>query len=522
MNFSIFKIFAVCFVFLLSGTVIIAQDEQENQVKKVEILHANSLEYDEYTGVKAKRLLGEVVFRHEEAYMFCDSAWFFDNSNTIQAYNNVRIKQGDTILLVGKYLEYDGNSKIAKMRDSVVLKHNKSFLLTDSLDYDRNLDMAYYFEGGKMYDGDNRLFSRRGYYYTKLKDYYAVDTVVLKNPQYNIYSDTLRYNTDSAIAFFYGPTQIISDSNYIYCENGNYNTSTDEAAFSENAWLRSGSNYLKGDSLYYDRKIRYGEAFKNVSVIDTVENLNAYGNYGYYFEDPRNAMLTDSTFVVYVTDGDSVFLHSDTVYISVDTSDFKLIRAFYEVQVYKSDLQARCDSLVFYTKDSVAHMFFEPVLWSEKNQITADHIEVHFVDKNPERFYLTGNAFSIERYDSVHYNQMKSRNITGYIKDKKINKIDMFNDCQTVYFIVDDDTDEIVAMNKVVSTNMTVLFKDDKINNIWFYELPDGETIPIEQIKYEKTLLKDFRWLDKYRPMSKYDIFVWKIIEKEVETNPVE
>lgn len=509
MKFVSIKIFVINFILLISGAIASAQDVQ---TKKVEILHANSLEYDESTGVKAKRLLGDVVFRHEDAYMFCDSAWFFDNSNTIQAYNNVRIKQGDTILLVGKYLEYDGNSKIAKMRDSVVLKHNKSFLITDSLDYDRNLDMAYYFEGGKIYDGDNRLTSRRGYYYTKLKDYYAVDTVVLRNPQYDIFSDTLRYNTESAISYFYGPTQIISDSNYIYCENGNYNTRTDEAAFSENAWLRSGSNYLMGDSLYYDRKIRYGEAFKNVSVIDTVENLNAYGNYGYYFENPRNAMLTDSTFVIYVTDGDSVFMHSDTVYISVDTSDYKLIRAFYKVQVYKSDLQARCDSLVFYSKDSIAHMFFNPVVWSEKNQITADHIEVHFVNKNPERFYLTGNAFSIERYDSLHFNQMKSRNITGYMKEKKINKIDLFNDCQTVYFIVDEDTDEIVAMNKVVSSNMTILFKDDKIENIWFYEKPDGETIPIEQIKYEKTLLKDFIWLDKYRPKSKFDIFEWKDI----------
>jgi len=162
------------------------------------------------------------------------------------------------------------------------------------------------------------------------------------------------------------------------------------------------------------------------------------------------------------------------------------------------------------------------MLWSEKNQITADHIEVHFVDKNPERFYLTGNAFSIERYDSVHYNQMKGRNIIGYMKDKKINKIDLFNDCQTVYFIVDEEINQIVAMNKVVSTNMTIYFKDDKIENIWFYEKPDGETIPIEQIKYEKTLLKDFRWLDEYRPKSKYDIFYWRNIEIEVIEEPAQ
>lgn len=472
-------------------------------------MHANTLEYDESTGVTAKRLLGKVVFKHEDAYMFCDSAWFFDDSNKIQAYNNVRIKQGDTILLVGKYLEYDGNTKIAKMRDSVVLKHNKTFLMTDSLDYDRNLDMAYYFEGGKIYDGDNRLVSQRGYYYTKLKDYYAVDTVVLRNPQYNIYSDTLRYNTESAIAYFYGPTNIISDSNYIYCENGNYNTSNDKAAFSENAWLRSGSNYLKGDSLFYDRKLGYGEVFENVSVIDTVENLNAYGNYGYYYENPRSAMLTERAEVIYLTDGDTIFMHADTVRISVDSLDFKLVRAFYKVQVYKSDVQARCDSLVFYSKDSIAHMFYSPVVWSDKNQITADHIEAHFLDKSPDVFFLNGNAFTIEQYDSIHFNQMKSRKISGYIFDKKLRKVDLSNDCQTIYFVVDDEVNEIVALNKIVSTNMTIWFENDKIERIWFYEKPDGETIPIQQLKSEQTFLKDFRWLDEFRPKTRSDIFDW-------------
>ena len=506
-------------VFLIFGIIfclnVHAQNESDDINKdktpaKVEIIHANSLEYDESTGVRAKKLLGKVVFKHEDAFMFCDSAYFFDNTNTIEAYNNVRIKQGDTILFVSKYLEYDGNSKIAKMRDSVILKHRESLLLTDSLDYDRNLDMAYYFEGGKIFHDNNKVYSRRGYYYTKKNDYYAVDTVVLVNPQYNIYSDTLRYNTDSAISYFYGPTDIVADSNFIYCENGYYNTRTDVAAFSENSWLRSGTNYLKGDSLYYDRKIRYGEAMNNVSVIDTAENLLAFGNFGYYYESPQKAMLTDSTLVVYVTDGDSIFMHSDTVYITVDTADNRLIRAFRKVQVFKSDLQARCDSLTFMSRDSIAEMFYDPILWSEDNQIFADKITVHFVDNKPDIFYLDGNAFTIQQYDSIHYNQMKSRKIIGYVIEKEIRKVKLLNDCQTIYFVVDDEVNKIVALNKVVSSNMTIFFNNNKIENIWFYEKPDGETIPIEQVTSEQIILKDFMWFDYIRPNDKNEIFIWK------------
>ncbi|MDD4217769.1 MAG: OstA-like protein, partial [Bacteroidales bacterium] len=219
------KIISILILGVILCLNVFAQNEdsdinKDKKPAKVEIVHANSLEYDESTGVKAKKLLGKVVFKHEEAFMFCDSAYFYDNTNTIEAYSNVRIKQGDTILFIGKYLEYDGNSKIAKMRDSVILKHRESLLLTDSLDYDRNLDIAYYFNGGKIFHDNNKLYSRRGYYFLKKKDYYAVDTVVLVSPQYDIYSDTLRYNTDSAISYFYGPTDIVADSNFIYCENG--------------------------------------------------------------------------------------------------------------------------------------------------------------------------------------------------------------------------------------------------------------------------------------------------------------
>ncbi|MDY0313669.1 MAG: organic solvent tolerance protein OstA [Bacteroidales bacterium] len=506
------KIVCLGFCFLLFALLSFAQNNESGKPRVVEILRANSLEYNEASGVKAKRLLGDVVFRHEEAYMFCDSAWFFDESNTIQAYNNVRIKQGDSVLIIGKYLEYDGNSKIAKMRDSVILKHNKSFLITDSLDYDRNIDVAYYFEGGKIYDEDNRLFSRRGYYHTKEKDYYAVDTVLLKNPQYDIFSDTLKYNTESRIAYFFGPTNIVADSNHLYCELGYYDTSEDKASLSDNAWLRSSSNYLYGDSLFYDRKIRFGEAFMNVSVVDTVENMYAKGNYGYYYEQPQNAMLTDNTEVIYISDGDSIFMHADTVYISVDSLDYKLMRAFYKVQVFKSDMQARCDSLVFYSFDSIAHMFYSPVLWSDNNQITADHIEMYFLDKKPNKFFLNGNAFAIEQYDSLHYNQLKSRKMSGYIVEKKLRKIDLHNDCQTIYFIVDEEVDEIVAINKVLSSNMTIWLKNNKIENVWFYDKPDGETIPIEQLSKEQIFLKDFRFLDEYRPKSRDDIFIWKEI----------
>ncbi|MDL2262183.1 hypothetical protein LJC11_01620, partial [Bacteroidales bacterium OttesenSCG-928-I21] len=403
---------------LLTFFVFIFSEYYTQETKKIDIIHSNSIEFNENIGDGAKRLLGNVIFRHDDIYMFCDSAYFFDDINTAIAYNNVRIKQGDSILVVSKYMEYDGHQRIAKMRDSVILKHNKSYLLTDSLDYIRNEDFAYYFGGGKIFDADNKLFSNNGYYYTKDKDYFAVDSVTLKNPQYVIYTDTMRYNTDFETAYFYGATNIVADSNFIYCENGFYDTKYDIAAFSQNPWLRSGSNYIIGDSLYYDRKIRFGEAFNNVFIIDTVENVIAKSDYGYFFEEPEYALLTKKAQAIYVNDSDSIFVHADTILMTSDSSDFKLLRAFRKTQIFSENFQGRCDSLTFYSFDSIAHMYYEPIIWAEGNkQITADHISVYFENKEPKNFYLKNNCFAIEQIDSIHFNQAKCDNIKGYLKN---------------------------------------------------------------------------------------------------------
>jgi lipopolysaccharide export system protein LptA len=478
-------------------------------VKRIEIIRANSLEFDERTGIQAKRLLGDVVFKHDEAFMFCDSAYFYDSQNYIEAFNRVRIVQGDSLLLFGQKLKYDGESKLAQIRDSVILKHHGSFLLTDSLDYDRIEDVGYYFEGGRIFDGENRLSSRRGYYYAKENVYYAVDTVELRNPQYTIFSDTLKYDTETAIAYFYGPTHIVSDSNFIYCENGFYDTENDLAGFSENSWLKSGQNTLKGDSLFYDRNIRFGEAFKNVSIHDSIENITAYGHYGYYFEDPQFAMLTDSVLVVYISEGDSIFMSSDTVFISVDTAENKLIRAFFKVQVYKSDMQARCDSLVYSTADSLAELFYDPVVWLERSQLTADFMYMYIVDNNPVKAVLENSAYIIEHVDSIYYNQVKGKEIVAHIRDKAVYKAEIFGNAETLYYVEDEEEQELMAQNKVICSNMTVFISDQSIDRIWFYEKPDGHTIPLEMLLQEQMFLKDFRNLEEYRPKSKNDIFIW-------------
>lgn len=493
---------------LLQHTVAKAQKQ-----RKIEIVDAGTLEYDERIGNRAKRLKDHVVFSHEGAMMYCDSAYFYSETNSVRAFNNIRIEQGDSLGMSGTNMRYDGNTRMAKVRDNVVLKHYGSYLKTDSLNFDRNINMAYYFNGGNIYDGDNHLVSKRGYYYSDDKDYFAVDDVVLTNPKYKIICDTLRYNTETGITYFYGPTTIVSDSNTIYCENGYYDTKLDLASFSENACLYSGQQILCGDSLFYDRNLRMGKAFNNVSVIDTLENVTAYGNYGIYYEDPQKAMLTDSVLVVYVNEGDTLFMHSDTVHIDIDSANNKLVRAFRHVQVFKDDVQARCDSLVYNSADSVSEMFGKPVVWSQGNQLSGEKMIVHFCDDKADYAEITGYALIVQQEDSVYFNQIQGRHLIAYLRDNDVYKVEIYNDSQTIYFIRDDKTQELSGLNKIVCTNMVIYREDKKVERIQFFEKPDGIIIPIDQLKEPDAFLIDFKWYEQYRPQGKDDIFIWVPIE---------
>jgi len=244
------------------------------------------------------RMLNNPVFEHEGAFLYCDSAWLFESTNTLDCYGHVRIKSSDTLNLYGKFLHYDGNTKIANVREEVRLVDKQSTLTTDYMIFDRNTGIASYTTGGKMVNGDNTLTSKRCYYYTNQKLMYFRDDVVLTNPDYKINCDTLKYNTVSRISYFLGPTILKGKDNYLYCEDGEYNRATSKSRFSINALLVDKSRRLTGDSLYYDEKLKYGKAVQNVVMTDTVQNVIIKGNFAEYWRTKGYTMITNKAVAI--------------------------------------------------------------------------------------------------------------------------------------------------------------------------------------------------------------------------------
>jgi hypothetical protein len=496
------------------------------QTKKRKIdFEANIVQVSKTIAPDAKRLLGNVVFKHQGAIMYCDSAYYYSDSNSLDAFSNVYINQGDTLHLYSDYAEYEGNTRMSRATDNVKMidkdEDGTTTLYTEYLEFDMEKNIGYYPDSGTVINENNRLTSLKGYYYADDEMYFFKDSVRIYTDEYTIYSDTVKYHTPTKISYFFGPTEIISDQNYIYCENGWYDNDQDVSQFSENAYLLSGNQRLKGDSLYYDRVMGIGEAFKNVEMYDSVEDVIINGQYGIYYEFSDSATVTDSAVFKQIAEGDTLYLHADTLRSVADSmlmdsvmTEYKIIRAYNKVRIYRTDFQGKCDSLTYTSHDSLFRMFVDPIIWSEENQITADYIEMYSGEGRVDSLKMYNNSFIISQEDTVKYNQIKGKNMVGYFRDNELFRIDVFGNGQTIYFVKEEE--DVIGVNKTESLNMVIYREEKQIKKIVNIQQPEAVFMDHEKADPADLILINFRWLDYIRPKSRDDIFIW-VPEKDTD-----
>ena len=489
-----------------SKVLVPAKDEKPTQV---ELLNSDYLQVDERLGKDVKRLVGNVAFKHDDVLLYCDSAYLYTLTNSLDAFSQVHIIQGDSVNMYGDKLKYDGNKKNAVMTGNVVLIEKNNTVTTDKLIYDVKGGIATYNTGGKIVSRQNNnvLTSKVGYYYSKTKQFYFRNKVELVNPKYTMKSDTLRYNTVNETSYFFGPTTIVSKENFIYCENGWYDTRRDLAQFNRNAYIISGKQRLSGDSLYYNRKAGLGRGFGHVVLADTAQNIVIKGDKGFYEEAREKMIVFGNAEMAQLFDTDTLFLHADTLRSEFDSChEYRQLFAHYKVKFFKADMQGKCDSLVFSYADSILKMFHKPVIWTDENQLTANYITITTTKGKIKQLDMYDVAFVISEEDTLFYNQIKGKKIVGLFADNKLRKINVFGNGQTIYYPKDDDA--YTGVNRADCTDMVIYTKENKVERITFITKPVATLYPMNELPPKELLLKDFNWRIKERPLKREDIFV--------------
>ncbi|MDR2805688.1 MAG: hypothetical protein LBB85_08635 [Dysgonamonadaceae bacterium] len=483
---------------------------------KVIMEYADSTVFEKDNNPDIHVMRGNVRFRHDSAYLYCDSAYFYEKDNSLEAFSNVRIEQGDTLSIYGNYLIYEGDLNLAKMRENVRMENRDNTLFTDNLDYDRNRNLGYFFDGGLLVDSVNELTSVYGQYSPTTKIALFQNEVTLTNPQSVLHSDTLQYNTSDRIATIVGPTVIESDSGVIHSSLGWYNTETDETALYNRSVVTSKdkTKTMTADTLFYNRRSGFGEAFSNMVLNDTVKKVILTGNYGYFDDETEFAFATDSAQGIEYSHNDSLFIHADTLQMQTLDKE-RILKAFYGVRIYRVDLQGVCDSLQFNTKDSTLYLVKNPILWNTGYQLTGDTIKVLFNDSTLERVDVLDRSMAIEEIDTTYFNQVKGRNLTALFSGGELYRIDVEGNTESIYYPIEEESIEFLGRYKTESAYMTIFIENRKPANIKWWPSSTFEMLPMPDLNPEQKFLKDFVDYNYLRPRNKEDIFIQTAIKAE-------
>ncbi len=483
--------------------------------ERVYLLHADELRYDMFgRNPDAQIVKGKVSFMHQGGHLTCDSAYFYQGTNSVKAFGHVHYRQGDTLSLTCERAEYDGMMLMMHARRNVVLHHRRQTLKTDSLDFDRLYNMANFFDGGTLIDGKDRLVSDWGEYHTETREAKFVFNVKLRSGKDVVTTDTLYYDVPTSTAHMVGPSKIVSGSSVVHTADGYYDTKTDKAKLFGRSTLVDKDKSITGDSLYY---VKNGEStgYGNVVYVDKKNKNSLTCNYLRYNEKTGMGFATKRPVAIDYSQKDTLWMHSDTMRIytfNINTdSVYRKVHAYPHVRAFRNDMQAICDSLVFNSKDSCMTMYKDPVIWNANRQMLGEEIRAYMADSTIRFAHVIGQALSIEQMpDSVHYNQITSSEMKSYFEKGEMKMTEAIGNVQTVYYMTNDKDSSLVGLNYLETDTMRMyLGAARKLDKIWTNKFT-STMYPITQVPPAKYKLPNFAWFEDLRPTDKNDIFVWR------------
>ena len=483
--------------------------------ERVYLKHADMLRFNQYGEHAGAQILnGNVAFLHKGALLTCDSAYFYQESNSFKAFGHVKMRQGDTLSLTSDYAFYDGDNQMAEARHNVLLRHRGTKLYTDSLNYDRLYNIGYFFEGGKMVDRNNVLVSDWGEYDTETRKAVFNYNVNLRNPKFTLTTDTLHYDTRTSLANIVGPSVIRSKESVIHTSDGYYNTNTGRARLYGRSTMSNKGKEITGDSLFYDEKRGISQGYRNVIYKDTQKKNELHCNYLWYNEKNGFAFATENPVMMEYSQKDTLFVHSDTIkvityHLNTD-SVYRTAHCYNKVRAFRNDVQAVCDSLVYNTKDSCMTMYRDPIAWSGDRQLLGEEIQVFMKDSTIDRAHIINQALTAELMpDKDHYQQLSSKEMFAYFTKGQITQTEAIGNIRSIYYPVDDKDSTLMGLVYIETDTMKMFMRDRQLQKIWTSKT-DGTWYPMTQIPPERYKLDGFTWFDYIRPINKDDIYEWR------------
>jgi len=521
--------YRIVFIFIL--TAIVSLKAQEEKIIEIRQAGGSKQDQEAFPGANIlfKNLDKRVILFHDGALIESDLAYFYAKENFFKATGDVVFTQGDSLRMTCNKIEYNGDTKIALAQGDVFLKRPDMSLKTEKLNINRVKNEAFYNSKGVVIDSSSTLTSNQGVYFINKKKYRFKSNVIIDNPEYEVNSDQLDYYTELNQAYLFGDSKIIGDTYTIKCERGFYDLDREKGVFKKNATLYYDNKIIKGDSLYFESEKNYAAATKNISIVDSINNSIITGHYGEIFKDKDSAIITRRALAINIIENDSLFIHADTL-VATGPEERRILRAYYDVRILKSDLRGISDSL--YLDESIGltklltkplsnqqeQIFTEadrnlnnPVLWFDKSQMSGN--QIHLISNTEtnklDSLKILNNVFIIEK-DSLSidgYNQIKGGILDGDFKEGKLDNIFITKNTEMVYYLYNDEDLQLIGIDKTTCSALKMNFDNGEISNITFLVTPNGDVYPEDELPINERTLKGFTWRKNERPESVNDLF---------------
>ncbi|HMX79384.1 MAG TPA: OstA-like protein [Ferruginibacter sp.] len=532
----------ILLLFILAGIparaqqqVVINASSASDTIRTINIVQGKNLRQKTLDSTVLETIAGDVIIKEGLTTFYCDSAALNRKTNILEAYGNIHINDNDSIHTYAQSLRYVGAERIAYLKKNVRLTDKKGTLYTDDLEYNLRTGIATYKNGGRIVNGKTELTSLEGVYIAETKDVYFKKNVHLKDPDRDIWTDSLLYNIKTNIATFISKTRIIGkDGSVIDTRSGTYNLATGEAIFFDRTSFSDSTHSGIADKIAYDKNTGTLQMEGNAKLVDSANQVTVIGNQIFVDTKKNSFLATRKPVMIFYRDGDSTYVAADTLFSglrkydslerrvithtdtlntsmavntnSKDTS-IRYFLAFHHVRIFNDSLQAVSDSLHYSTVDSTFKLFGEPVVWNNQSQVTGDTIYMYTENQKAKRFYVFNNGMIINKSNDAMYNQIAGRTLNGYFVNGVIDYVRIKGSpAESIYYPQDDDS-AFIGMNRSSGDVIDIYFVNKELNKVKFINSVDGTLYPLRQIPAELKQLKGFKWLDKRRPRNKLELF---------------
>ena len=499
--------------------------------KKLIIEYAGRIKIDEANYPGARVLTRDdsqqVHITHESIDLWCDKAIQYREENFIEAYGNVKMKQADTVNMTSKYIEYSGITQLALARGNVVLTDPKTTVSSDTIFFDRLKQEAFYRSGGMVVkDSTTTITSKIGRHYMQENKFKFIKDAVLVNDSTIIKSNFFDFYSDTGQAYLFGPSTITTPESTTYCEKGFYDSESKVGYALKNARINYDNRIIEGDSLYFNTTKDFASASNNIKVTDTINHSIIKGHYAEVFkgEEKDSVFITKRALAITVQENDSIYMHADKIMVTGKPEN-RIIRAYYNARIYKSDLSGKSDSIHSNQKTGLTQLINidklgssdrfstarKPILWNLENQMTGDTI--HLIS-NPDSEKIDSllvfeNAFIISKdtISQTGFNQIYGIHLKGLFNDQnQLRQVDITQNAESIFY-ARNDKQELIGIDKAKSGSISILFDKDGIEEYTRLNQVDGSLHPESQYQERDKLLKGFDWREEERLNSVEDLF---------------